>query len=152
MRAKKRTKEELEQLKSWAQTLITKDKVTQKEAAERVGVSAVTMNKWYLDGNWEKLQKNFLLTREEQMGKLLNELSQLNGYIETKPEGFRWADNKEADIRRKLIKDLKELETKAALAEIIHSCHGLLEFVRKIDLDAAQKLSDYVDGYIKSRL
>lgn len=141
-----------QQKKDFAKVLITKEKLSQKEAADRVQVSYVTMNKWYHAEGWEKLQRNFLLTREEQMALLLDELSAINAHILTKPEGARFADSKLGDVRRKLVKDIKELETKAALPEIIHSCTGLLEFIRKVDLEKAQELSRYVDGYIKSKL
>jgi len=141
-----------QQKKDYAKILITKEKLSQKEAAERVGTSAQTMNKWFNEGGWGKLQKNFLLTREEQMANLLNELVEINEYIQTFDAGQRFADSKLGDVRRKLVKDIKELETKAALPEIIHACTGLLEFVRKVDLEKAQELSKYVDGFIKSKL
>jgi DNA-binding XRE family transcriptional regulator len=144
MVTKRKSKTELKQLKSWAQTLITREKLTQKEAAERVGVTPATMNSWYREGKWENLKKNILLTREEQM--------LLNTYIANKKEGYQWADSKEANIRRYLVKDIKDLETKAALPEIIHACTRLLEFVRKVDLTKAQELSRYIDGFIKSKL
>lgn len=152
MKAKRKSKEELMRLQDWAKTLITKEGLTQKEAAERVGVTAATMNKWYQDGNWENLKKNILLTRQEQMIMLQDELVRLNEFISNKEEGARWADSKEANIRRYLIKDIKDLETKAAIPEIIHACQGLLEFIRKVDLSKAQELSRFVDGYIKSLL
>ena len=147
-----RTKLTIQQKKDYAKILITKEKLSQKETADRVGVSTVTMNKWYHAEGWEKLQRNFLLTREEQMAHLLDELAAINEFIQTKPEGQRFADSKLGDVRRKLVKDIKELETKAALPEIIHSCHGLMEFIRKIDLAVAQDMSRYVDSYIKSKL
>ena len=149
---KKRTKEELKRLHDYAKVLCVREKLSQKEAAIKVGVTTKTMNTWYNDGGWSKLGKNLLLTREEQMTNLLNELTEFNAAIQGKPEGQRFASSKEADARRKLIKDIKDLETKAAIPEIIHSCQGLLEFVRKIDLFKAQELSGYVDSYIKSRL
>lgn len=142
----------IQQKKDFAKVLITKEKLSQKEAAKKVGVSTVTMNKWYNKEGWDKLQKNFLLTREEQMAKLLDELVEINEHIQTFPEGKRFADSKLGDVRRKLVKDIKELETKAALPEIIHACTGLLEFIRKVDLAKAQELSRYVDAYIKSKL
>lgn len=142
----------IQQKKDYAKVLITKEKLTQKEAAERVGVSAVTMNKWFKDGQWDKLQKNFLLTREEQMGLLLNELAAINEHIQTFPQGQRFADSKLGDVRRKLVKDIKELETKAALPEIINVCAKLSEFIRKIDLAKAQELIFYMDAFIKSKL
>ncbi len=152
MVTKRKSKTELKQLKSWAQTLITREKLTQKEAAERVGVTPATMNSWYREGKWENLKKNILLTREEQMLLMQDELVRLNTHITNKEEGYQWADSKEANIRRYLVKDIKDLETKAALPEIIHACTRLLEFVRKVDLTKAQELSRYVDGFIKSKL
>lgn len=142
----------IQQKKDYAKVLITKEKLTQKEAADRVGVSYVTMNKWFKEGDWDKLQKNFLLTREEQMGLLLNELAAINEFIQNKPEGERFADAKLGDVRRKLVKDIKELETKAALHEIIHACRELMDFIRKLDLAKAQELIVYVDAFIKSKL
>lgn len=138
--------------KGYAKILIVREKLSQKEAAKLAGVSTVTMSKWYKAEGWGKLQRNFLLTREEQMGALLNELVAINEHILTKPEGERFADSKLGDVRRKLVKDIKELETKAALPEIIHACTGLLEFIRKVDLEVAQELSKYVDSFIKSKL
>lgn len=151
--AKKRlTKEEIRGRLDWAKTLIVKDGFTQKEASEKVGLSAQTINKYYLEENWSKFERNFLATREEQMANLLDELVEINNYVKTQPEGQRFADSKLGDVRRKLVKDIKELETKASLPETIHACTGLMEFIRKIDLIKAQELAGYVDAYIKSKL
>lgn len=151
--AKKRlTKEEIRGRLDWAKTLIVKDGFTQKEASEKVGLSAQTINKYYLEENWSKFERNFLATREEQMANLLDELVEINNYVKTQPEGQRFADSKLGDVRRKLVKDIKELETKASLPETIHACTGLMEFIRKIDLTKAQELAGYVDAYIKSKL
>ena len=56
------------------------------------------------------------------------------------------------DVRRKLVKDIKELETKASLPEIIAALKLLLDFTRKVDLKDAQLLSKYADALIKSLL
>ena len=45
-------------LKSWAADLICKQGMSQKEAASIVGVSVVTMNKWYKAENWEALRRS----------------------------------------------------------------------------------------------
>ena len=149
---KRRTKEELEKLKSWAKILITKEGHTQLSASEITGISTTTINKWYNDGKWDELEKNILLTRQEMLLKFYKELEQFDAYIQTKPEGFRFADSKEADARSKLMKNIEQFEEEASLPEIIHSCQGLLEFVRKVDLKVAQELSKYVDSFIKSKL
>ncbi|UOE47988.1 hypothetical protein MTO98_26615 [Mucilaginibacter sp. SMC90] len=148
--AKTRSKAEIERLKGYAKLLFIRDRLSQKEIAQRTDVSEKTIGKWVEDGQWEKERKNFVLTRQEQMSKLLDELTEINAYIESFEKGKRFADSKLADVRRKLIKDIKELETKTSKPEAISACIGLLEFIRKIDLAKAQELSGYIDGFIKS--
>lgn len=149
---KRRTKEELDKLKNWAKILITKEGHTQLSASEIVNISATTMNKWYNDGKWAELSKNILLTRSEQLTKLYKELEEFNNFIATKAEGKRFADSKEGDARSKLMKNIEQFEEEASLPEIIHSCQGLLEFIRKVDLKKAQELSTFIDAFIKSKL
>lgn len=151
--AKKRlTKDEIRARLDWAKTEITRNNLSQKEAAEKVGLSVVTINKYYHEESWEKFKKNLLLTREEQMANLYDELTEINEYVKTLPEGQRFADSKLGDVRRKLVKDIKELETTASLPEIIHASQKIMEFIRKIDLTKAQEFSGFVDAYIKSQL
>ncbi len=147
------TKEQIEQRKNHAKVLFTREGITtNKDLAERVGISEKTIGKWINEEGWQKLQKNFLLTRDEQMSNLLDELAAMNAYIKLKPEGLRFADSKEGDARRKLVMDIKDLETKASLPEVIAACKLLLDFIRKIDLKDAQLLSKYCDALIKSLL
>ncbi|MBC7399838.1 MAG: transcriptional regulator [Mucilaginibacter sp.] len=152
---KKLTKEEIESRKDHVKILYTKENITtQKELALRVGISEKTIGKWVAEEReqWDKLKKNLLLTREEQMLNLYDELTEINAFIKKAPEGSRFADARMGDVRRKLVKDIKELETKAALPEMIHSCMTLLNFIRQADLKIAQDLSKWVDAFIKSQL
>lgn len=147
------TKAERERLQEHAKLLFTRDNITvQKELAERVGVSEKTMGEWIEEGGWKKLKRNFILTREEQLANLLDELTELNEAIKNKKEGTRFADSKEANVRRFLIRDIKDLETKALLPELISALTQLLDFVRKNDLGDAQMISKYVDSFIKTKL
>lgn len=154
--AKKRlSKEEIENRKDHVKILYTKENITtQKELALRSGISEKTIGKWIAEEKegWDKLKKNLLLTREEQMVNLYNELTEINNFIKEFPEGRRFADSKLGDVRRKLVKDIKELETKAALPEIIHSCMALLNFIRQADLKTAQEFTKWIDAFIKSQL
>lgn len=147
------TKERRERLKEHAKLLYTRENVTtQKELAERVGVTEKTISSWISKGNWDKYKRNFILTREEQMANLLEELSEINASIKQKEVGERFADAKLAQVRRQLIKDIKDLETKALLPEIISALTQFLNFVRKNSLDDAQSISHYVDNFIKTKL
>jgi len=150
--AETKSKSAIVKAKDYAKLLFIKERLPQKEIAVKTGYSEQTISKWAVAGNWAKEQKNFVLTRQEQMGNLLDELSELNASIKLKPAGARFADSKQGDIRLKLIKDIKELETKASKPEAISACIALLEFVRKVDLKVAQELGYYVNGFIKSIL
>ena len=140
------------QKKDWAKSLFLNEKLTQKELAARVGVSENTISKWVNEGDWEKLRKNILLTREEQMQLMINELEALNKFIQDKPPGFRFADSKEANIRRNLVKDIKELETKASLAEIIEAGKRFTKWLTISDLKKAREFADLFDAFIKDNL
>jgi len=133
--------------------LYTKEGVTvYKTIAKRVGATEKTISKWAREDKWEKKRQNMLLTREEQMQNLLDELEELNAFIRTKPEGRRFANAKEGDVRRKLIKDIKELETKANVAEIIETCKRFTRWLSLIDFKKSQEVADLFNQFIKDTL
>lgn len=144
---------DIEQKKEWAKSLYVRENITVfKVIAERVGVQARTVSKWVDTENWEKLRKNTVLTRAEQLSKMLSQLEEFNTYIESKPEGRRFADSKEADARRKLIMDIKALETNASISESISVCSSIVDWLSQTDLDRAKDVSDLFDNYIKHLL
>lgn len=141
------------QKKEWAKTLYTKEGITiQKHLAEKVGISENTISRWVREEEWEKWRNNMLLTREEQMQNLLMELVQINESIQKYAPGKRFADSKLADVRRKLIKDIKELETKASVAEMIHTAQAFIKFVSATDFEMAKTVATLFDSFIKSSL
>lgn len=141
------------QKKEWAYTLYTKENmVIQKQLAAKVGVSENTISRWVRDENWEKYRNNMLLTREEQMQNLLQELVELNESILLKPSGKRYADSKEADVRRKIIKDIKDLETKANLSEIIQVSTRFTKWLSAFNLEKAKEVSDLLNSFIKENM
>lgn len=144
------TKDEIKQRHEHAFLLYTEQKITdQRELSKRVGISETTISKWVNDGNWKKYALNIPLTRSEQMQNLLAELTEMNNFIKAYPEGQRFADSKMADARRKLIKDIKDLETKALPAEIIAAMRLFIEFVRPENLEEARVITKWADMFIK---
>lgn len=148
----KKTKARLQQLRDYAKLLYTKEKITQKEIAVRVGVSEVTVSKWAKADAWESLKLNLSVTREERMMSTINQLTELDNMIGKRVEGSRYPDSKEADTRRKLVSDLSALEVECGVRDIVNVSVKFLEWMRKIDLVKAQELSDYFDGFIKDQL
>lgn len=142
-----------DQKRELAYMLYTKEGVTViKELAARVGATAKTVSKWCEEGKWERRRQNMLLTREEQMQNLLIELEELNASIKLKAEGRRYADSKEADIRRKLIKDIKELETKASVSEIIETQTRFIKWLHAFNPSKAKEVTALADAFIKDCL
>lgn len=147
------TNDEKQKLQEYAKLLYIRENITsQTELAQKVGVTVKTIAAWISEGHWEKYKRNLILTRNEQMATLLEELEELNSVIQSKEQGGRFADYKQSTIRRNLIKDIKELETKASISEAIGALTGFLDFVRKKDLEKSQEISHWVDVFIKDKL
>lgn len=139
--------------KELAKMLYLKGGITvQKELAVRVDVNPNTIGRWIAEEGWEKLRKPLLLTREEQLQNLYTELENLQEYIKGKKEGQQFADSKEADVRRKLIKDIKDLETKASIVEMIETFKRITEWMKRQDVEEAKKLVEIFDRFIKDSL
>jgi transcriptional regulator with XRE-family HTH domain len=147
-----RTKANLQQLRDYAKLMYTKERITQKEIAARVGVSEVTISKWANADKWDELRLNLSVTREERMMSTITQLTELDNAISKQPEGFRYPSSKEADIRRKLVADLAALEVECGIKDIVDVSVKFLEWLRKVDLKRAQEISDYFDAFIKEQL
>jgi transcriptional regulator with XRE-family HTH domain len=140
------------QKKEWAQFLITKEGMTQKEAAEKVGVSVVTMNKWYRDGEWARLKQSMLVTRQEQLNRLYMQLEELNNHIMKRPEGERFANSKEADSISKLAIAIKTMETEASIADIVEVSKRLLNWMRKYNDSRTVEIANIFNDFIKDSM
>lgn len=124
----------------------------QKELAAKVGVSEKTISKWKIEGGWDKLMLNIPMVKQQQIQKLLRELEELNEHIEGKAEGKRFADSKEADVRRKLIADIKDLEGEASVSDIIGVAMAFTKWVSKTDVDKSREIGNLFDLFIKEKL
>ncbi|MGL4908960.1 MAG: DDE transposase family protein [Bacteroidales bacterium] len=142
-----------EQKKDLAKILITKERLSQKEAAAKVGTTEATVSRWAKEGNWDKLKTSILVTKEEQLARMYIQLELLNDSIEGREEGERFASSKEADTLIKLTTAIRNMESKeTSLADTISVSVKLLNWLRKFDLEKAQELSDTFDGYIRTLL
>lgn len=140
------------QKKDWAQTLICKMDYTQKEAAVKIGVSPVTMNKWYKDGNWERLKQSLLVTRENQLSRIYMQMDELTGAIMKRPEGERFANSKEGDTLKKLAATIKDLETEASIADLYEAGKRFLNYVRSYVPQKAIEIAHIYDDFITDSL
>jgi len=142
----------IQQKKDWAKLLFTRENLSQKEIAERVGVSAQTVCKWVKDGLWDELKVSITITKEEQLKNLYRQLSELNKAITSRDSGARYATTAEADTISKLAGAIDKMETDIGLADIISTFRSFLDWIRKTDLAQAQGMAPLFDAFIKDRL
>ena len=140
------------QKKEWAKTLYLRENLTQREIAERVGVSRVTVSNWVRSGKWEEQKAGITLTRQEQVANLYRQVAEINRAISARAEGERFPNSKEADILGKLSAAIRNMEQETGIADIISVLTGFVEWLRPLDLDKAKELTRLADAYIKDKL
>ena len=140
------------QKKEWAKTLYLKERLTQQEIADRVGVTRVTVNSWINKEKWEEQKTGITLTREEQVANLYRQVAEINKAIAERPEGERFPSSKEADILGKLSAAIRNMEQEVGIADIISVLTGLIDWVRAADLEKAKEITRLADAYIKDKL
>lgn len=140
------------QKKEWAKLLIIREGYTQKEAADKVEVSYVTLNKWYKQENWEQHRASITITKEEQLKNLYHQLAEINKAIATRETGKRFATSAEADIITKMANAIQKMEGDIGVADIISVGERFINFLRKVDLEKAKEVMFFYDSFIKDSL
>jgi len=141
----------IKQKREWAQLLYTKEHISQKEIAERVGVSQQTMSRWVTKFKWDELKVSITITREEQLKNLYRQLSEMNKAISER-EGNKYPTAAEADTITKLASAIDKLESETGLNEILSTFKGFLNWLRKFNLEEAQRLVPLFDDFVKTKL
>jgi transposase len=136
--------------KDFAKVLFVNDNVSQKEIASRLNVTEKTIGKWVKDGDWEKLKKSMLVTKENQLNMLYDQLDFLNTDI--KDRDYKIATSKEADVISKLTSAIKKLETEISIGETVEVAKQLIQFIRSQDIAFANELTKYCDGFINEKM
>jgi predicted transcriptional regulator len=71
--------------KDLAKVLFVNEGVSQKEIADRLKVTEKTVSKWAKEGNWEKLKISLLVTKDNQLTGLYDQLQAVLDEIKTRP-------------------------------------------------------------------
>lgn len=128
---------------------------TQKELAERVGVSEITMSKWVNAGNWEEKKRSLITIRNEQLGRLYRLLEWYTDRLEEQMEAHKedtkpQLNSKDTDVIIKLTGAIKNLEIELSVAEVVDVFMKYNEHVRKVAPDKLKEEVDLQDSYIKT--
>lgn len=143
------------QKKDFAQQLyISNPGMTQKEVAERAGVSNATIGRWISEGRWEQLRTGIVATKTEQLSRLYNHLKEFNNSIDARPADCRIMSPRDVDTLTKLTNAIRNLETETNIADRIEVGKEFLAYVRRVVTNAEQvkQIAVLFDGYIKKCL
>jgi DNA-binding XRE family transcriptional regulator len=128
---KKGTSRTSQDKRDLAKLLYTKNELNRKEVAARVGVNEKTVGKWVEEYGWDDMRKSLLVTREEELRNLLDQLSELNAKIKARPKGERYGDPSEANTQGQITASIRKLTTETGLTEIMDICPKILGFAQK---------------------
>lgn len=140
----------IEQKKDYAQLLFVRERLTQKEVAQRVDVSEQTMVKWVREGGWDRLRKSLLVTKQQQIGVLYDQLETLTALTANRTPAI--LTNKEADLLIKYTNSIKALETELSLGEIVETMMKFCDYVRSVAPEQAIDVVGLCDQFVKQNM
>lgn len=150
------TKKELEEKKEYARLLFMQGE-TQKVISERVGISAVTINKWVADGGWRTQRAASNITRPELVNKLLRTIDRLIEHVNESDDPEKMAGL--GDKLAKLSTTIERLDKKASIVdtiEVFMAFSKWMQFRMTFDDDITPELlktiNKYLDLYINEQL
>lgn len=138
--------------KEYAKLLFIKEGCDRKTAAQRAGVNEKTVGEWVRTEGWEAQRKSLLVTKEEELKNLLEQLAELNASIKKKPVGQRYANPAEADTQGKITSSIRKLVTDAGLTEVMEVITTLVTFCQKNFPEKMQVLIPIYDAFVKQYL
>lgn len=145
-------KEEIEKKKTLARVLYLSG-MEQKEIADKVGVSAVTISKWSTEGKWKEARAAKNITRPELVNKLLLTIDKLIEQVNESEDATMIAGL--GDKLAKLSAVIEKLDKKANVVdaiEVFMAFSKWLEFRSQNDPeltpDLIKAINKYQDKYI----
>lgn len=134
------------QEKEYAKILYVNEKLTQKEIAERVGVTEKTVGKWIEAEGWNKLRQSLLATKPYNIDLMYQTLTQLNeSFIGKVPTPAQ------LDSVSKITASIKSLETDLGLGEIFTVGMNFIQWVRLNQPDKVKDVYNLFDAFINSK-
>lgn len=146
----KQTKAERIRKKELAQFFFCNSNLSQKEIAEKMGISEVSMSRWVREGRWDTLKASITITRQEQLNRVYRQIAAINKKIVEEQEGI--PTSADADVLAKLAAVVERLEKETSITDVVSVSMKFLDWLRKIDTEKAKELSYLFDAFIKDLL
>ncbi len=138
--------------KELAQLLYTRNDLTLKDTAARVGVTEKTVGKWASVGMWDNLKKCMQITKQEQLREFYTQLQKLNQSIKN---GAGFPNSKEANTQKLLACSINALENETSVAQIIDVCTDFTKWFpveTKEDMELSKTVVRLFDQFITSKM
>jgi hypothetical protein len=134
-----------------AKILFTREHLDAKVVAKKVGVSEKTMSKWVNEFNWKSLRKRLLVSKEEILNNLYEQLEALDDEIRTAAK--KYPDTKQADIKIKLTASVRNLETDLAIADLVESGIRFVKHLQKVGtIEQTLEVAELWNSFILSSI
>lgn len=140
-------KEEIEKKKSLTRALYLSG-MEQKEIADKVGVSAVTVSKWCTEGKWKEARAAKNITRPELVNKLLLTIDKLIEQVNASEDAAMIAGL--GDKLAKLSAVIEKLDKKANVVdaiEVFMAFSKWLEYRSQTDPELTPELIKAINRY-----
>lgn len=136
-----------------AKILYTQEKLDGKIIAKKVGVSENTISKWVNLFNWRDLRNRLLVGKEEVLNNLYQQLENLNTAINSREDGKKFGNAKEADTMVKYTASIRNLETDLAIADISASGTKFIKSIQeKVTPDKVIEIADLWNDFLHEQI
>jgi transposase len=147
----KTAKRNIEDVKYLAKILYTREQLEGKVIAQRVGVAEKTMSKWVTEGNWKALRNRLLISKDNQINLLYEQLENLNTIIQQSKAGH--ADSKQADILIKYTAAIRNLETDLAIADLVEAGIRFIKYIQKTgSMEQVMEVAEIWNSFLQASI
>lgn len=135
------------QEREYAKLLFCQMGLTQKEIAEKVGVTEKTIGKWKDDEGWDQLKTVMITTRSSVVKNLQRQMELWQMQI-----GDNLASSKEVDILTKLASSIRSLESETGVSDFVDTGMKFIAFLQLHNPELVSPVTHWFDQFIKTRI
>lgn len=122
---------------------------SQKDIAEKVGVTEQTIGKWISQGKWDMLKGASTISRESLLRNAYEQLATLNEKIQNEFNGV--PDKKHNDARVSIIRQINTLDRRESLSLVVSIMESFIKHIKSDDIELAKQVSPYTISFLESR-
>lgn len=140
----KRTSHKLEPL---ARKLYVENGMLQKEIADYLGISEVTVSTWSTKYNWQAERNRIKVTPSQLINNLYEQIQTIVDSVKVSGAPM---DAKTANNIKLLSSTIREIDKKVDPVVMIDVFTGFINWLRTVDIKAAQSIIDYQRQYVQT--